>query len=58
VNSRLKSAAERGERRWIVVNEKSDVDAPPFRALVDSLLAPAKPEYVLGGFGAALPPPA
>lgn len=58
VNARLTTAARRGERRWIIVNLKSGAEADSFRELVDSALTPAKPEYVLDGFGGTLPEPA
>jgi hypothetical protein len=57
VNDRLRAAAQRGERRWIVINRKSGGEAMAFKEEVDRLVAPAKPEYALAGFGEGLPEP-
>ncbi|MBA3687339.1 MAG: SIR2 family protein [Chloroflexi bacterium] len=55
VNVRLQAAARGAERRWIVINQKAGAEAEAFRAVVDGWLAPARPEYVLHGFGGDLP---
>jgi hypothetical protein len=57
VNSRLRAAAEGVERRWIVINRKDGDAADEFIHEVDGLLHPARPEYLLGGFGGDLPSP-
>jgi hypothetical protein len=58
VNLRLQAAALRGERRWIVINKKDDTEANAFRENVESLLSPARPEFVLTGFAGPYPEPA
>lgn len=57
VNARLRVAARRGERRWIIITLKSGLEADAFKAGVASILDPAKPEYVFDGFGGQLPEP-
>ncbi|HJP88808.1 MAG TPA: SIR2 family protein [Candidatus Limnocylindrales bacterium] len=57
VNTRLQAAAQRGERRWIVINKKVAGEEQQFMDQVSALLAPARPEYALEGFVVQMPEP-
>ena len=58
VNSRLRAVAQGTERRWIVINHKEGEEADRFVGDVEAILTPARPEFILEGFGARLPEPA
>jgi hypothetical protein len=55
VNQRLSAGASSGQRRWIVVNRKSEAEWSTFRRDVQDVLGNCEIEYVLNGFGAPMP---
>jgi hypothetical protein len=55
VNARL-TAASREDRRWIIINRKTDDAARNrYRATVEGVMPNADPEFVFDGFEADLP---